>query len=184
VADDLDPAAVGGDDAVADREPDPGARALGLGSEEGSKTRRTTSGGIPGPLSSTSTTTARPPSSDRAGADREPSRRRHLEQRLLRVNDEVDEHLVELVGVAAGRRQAGRQVRLDRDARAAQAVGRELQRRLGRAGESTGPKEGGRRRAMARKVLTMRAQRSAARGRARRARGWRRPGARSRSISA
>ena len=80
----------------------------GLVVKNGSKARFLTSGGMPGPLSSTSTTTS--PSRGRRRGRRAGAAPR-LDQRLLRVDDQVDQHLVQLVGVAPDRRQAGRRRR-------------------------------------------------------------------------
>ena len=80
---------------------------------------------MPGPLSATSST-ASPPSAQAPHG--QPPRRGASDQRLLGVDDEVHDHLVQLVGVAVHRRQAGRQVEHHVDVGAAQPVAGQLQR--------------------------------------------------------
>ena len=132
----------------------------GLVVKKGSKIRRLTSGGMPRAV-------VRDLGDDLAAAAARRARRGgaaagDLHQRLLRVDEQVEQHLVQLVAVAPDARQAGRHVGVDLDARGAQAVAGKLEGAVITCGRATGPSCGGRCRAMARNVLTIRAQRSAA----------------------
>ena len=80
---------------------------------------------MPGPLSATSSTASSPSAQARTA---QPPRRRPAEQRLLGVDDQVDHHLVQLVGVAVHRRQPGRQLEHHLDVGAPQPVAGEVER--------------------------------------------------------
>ena len=129
---DLDAAAVGGDDAVADREAEAGADPLGLGGEEGLEGPAQHLGRHPGPVVGD-----REPHGvvRRLGPELEPPLARALLERLLGVDHQVGDDLVQLVGVAIDRRQAGRHVHHQPHAARAQRVAGELQGTLDRGRE-------------------------------------------------
>ena len=123
--------------------PRPVPEPIGLVVKNGSNIWGRKASGTPGPLSATSIRTARPdppwtdvvshnPGADGSDGDCEfrpllgdEQSPRHLD-RLLGVDDEVHEHLVQLVLVRHDRRQVGRIGTRDLDAGAPQAVGQDL----------------------------------------------------------
>ena len=118
---------MGGDDAEADREADAGADPLRLGREEGLEDALPDVGWHARPvvLDLDDHLTARPPQ-----PQPEPARRCHLQQGLLRVDDQVGHHLVQLVAVAPDLGQVRRELAHDLDVGRAQAVAGELERVL------------------------------------------------------
>ena len=118
--------------------------------KNGSKTRGSTSGAMPGPLSSTSMRTHSAPVHDVAAhADADPvarhasgasagagrRRARPCEDGLLGIEHEVQDHLLQLMGVAIGGGKIGRDARPRLDAGQAQLGGAQEERLLDDLGQ-------------------------------------------------
>ena len=134
----------------------------GLVVKNGSKIRLRTSSGMPGPLSCT-VIRSWPWRRSCSAAMVELPRAAPADHRLLGVGDQVGQHLGQLIRIGHGLRQVRRQLLGDADAGALEAVAEQVERGIGQIWSMrTGTRVGACLRAMARKVLTILAQRSAA----------------------